>query len=191
MPKCFLKVSSFIKIFILLNLCMIENSICDSSKNIFKFSSNCDIQNWNIVNDDVMGGISRSSFTLSDKGYGVFKGNVSTENYGGFASVQYSFNPIVLENHKYIKLRIKGDGRNYQFRIKHKASDYFSYVKSFPTSGEWETIDLELTDFYPSFRGRKLNSPNFNHDSFEQIAFLISNKRDEFFCLEIDAIYLE
>lgn len=44
---------------------------------------------------------------------------------------------------------------------------------------------------YPTFRGRKLDSPNYSADGIEEIAFLIGNKRAESFKLEIDAISLK
>jgi hypothetical protein len=64
-------------------------------------------------------------------------------------------------------------------------------VHQFSTSGEWETIKLEIKEFYPQFRGRKMNMPNFNFGSIEQLSFLIANKQDEDFKLLIDWIGLE
>jgi hypothetical protein len=64
-------------------------------------------------------------------------------------------------------------------------------VHQFKTSGEWENIKLEISDFYPQFRGRKLNIPNFNFKSVEQLSFLIANNQEEDFELMIDWIALE
>jgi NADH dehydrogenase [ubiquinone] 1 alpha subcomplex assembly factor 1 len=64
-------------------------------------------------------------------------------------------------------------------------------VHQFSTSGEWENIKLKISEFYPQYRGRKLNSPNFNFESIEQLSFLIANKQDENFELLIDWIGLE
>ena len=44
---------------------------------------------------------------------------------------------------------------------------------------------------YPSFRGRKLDEPNFYHESIEEITFLIANKQNEDFKLLIDKIELK
>ena len=41
---------------------------------------------------------------------------------------------------------------------------------------------------YPSFRGRKLDMNNFSDDYFEQITFLVGNKKNESFRLLIDNI---
>lgn len=163
----------------------------ESTITVFNFNSNADISSWQIVNDDVMGGISTSSFGLNSDENGVFKGNVSTDNYGGFASVRYTFEPINVRKMNSLKVKIKGDGKEYQFRIKHNASDYYSYIKSFSTSGKWQTIELKLGDFYPGFRGRKLDLPNFNKNAIEQISILIANKKSESFEIEIDKIELK
>jgi NADH dehydrogenase [ubiquinone] 1 alpha subcomplex assembly factor 1 len=162
----------------------------ESSVTLFDFSENSDIKNWRIINDDVMGGISSATFNLSTEGHGLFQGKVSTENNGGFASVRFTMNKIKCENHNMVRIILKGDGKNYQFRIKNNNSDYFSYVTTFSTNGEWQTIDLKLKDFYPSFRGRKLDIPNFNKKTIEQISILIANKKKESFSLEIDKIEL-
>ena len=62
---------------------------------------------------------------------------------------------------------------------------------TFKTTGEWQTVELKLAAFYPSFRGRKLNLPNYEAESFEEIVFLIGNKKNESFKLLLDKIELE
>ncbi|MDH3323720.1 MAG: CIA30 family protein, partial [Flavobacteriaceae bacterium] len=44
-------------------------------------------QNWMIVNDDVMGGLSNSTAELTDSTL-IFKGTLSLKNNGGFASIR-------------------------------------------------------------------------------------------------------
>ena len=90
-----------------------------------------------------------------------------------------------------LKLSCAGDGKKYQFRVKSNAGDYYSYIAPFLTSGEWQEIVIPLKDMYPSFRGRRLNQPNFSDNSIEGITFLIGNKKNERFKLLIDKIVLE
>jgi hypothetical protein len=47
-----------------------------------------------------------------------------------------------------------------------------------------------MKDLYPSFRGQDLNLPNYNSSSFEELVFLIGNKKNESFQLVIDKIEL-
>lgn len=159
-------------------------------KDIYNFSTQSNIKEWRIVNDGVMGGVSKSSLVLTDEGHGKFTGHVSLANNGGFASTQLNTS-IKLEEKTFVILRVKGDGKNYEFRLKSSISQPESYVHQFSTSGEWETIKLEISEFYPQYRGRKMNIPNFNFESIEQLSFLIANKQDEDFELLIDWIGLE
>lgn len=161
------------------------------TQEIFNFQKSSDISRWIVVDDIVMGGRSSGFFRLDKDGHGVFTGEVSLENNGGFSSVRYNFDNMQTNGHEKIKIRLCGDGKEYQFRIKNKASDYVSFVTSFETTGEWEEIEIELKEMYPSFRGRLLDQPNFSFDSFESIAFFIGNNKHENFHLLIDSIYLK
>ncbi|MFO8147138.1 MAG: CIA30 family protein, partial [Gillisia sp.] len=58
---------------------------------LFDFSSTDDWSGWEVENDVVMGGNSSSKLERSVDGNAIFKGRVSLENNGGFASVQYRF----------------------------------------------------------------------------------------------------
>ena len=115
-----------------------------SSHIIFNFNKNSSISNWIVVDDVVMGGKSNGNFQLNKDGKGVFSGKISLDNNGGFSSVRYGFNKLNIEKFKSIVLKIKGDGKNYQFRIKNKSSDYASYITSFSSSGEWQEIEIPL-----------------------------------------------
>lgn len=138
-----------------------------------------------------MGGISKSALSLTEAGHGLFSGHVSLANNGGFASIQCNVAVRIEEEKTRIVLRVKGDGKQYEFRLKSADSQSESYVHQFATSGEWETIKLTLSEFYPQFRGRKLNLPNFHFDRIEQLSFLIANKKEEDFKLLIDWIGME
>lgn len=171
-------------VFIIISAFMIPT---DKNNTLSVFNKKVKANSWRIVNDVVMGGASSSSFKINNAGHGLFEGKVSTANNGGFASVRHK-SLVKIENSKTIKIRLKGDGKDYQFRIKKESSDFESYITSFSTSGEWQTIEINLNDLYPSFRGRKLNKPNFNDSSFEEMSFMIANKKNEAFQLLLDKI---
>jgi NADH dehydrogenase [ubiquinone] 1 alpha subcomplex assembly factor 1 len=159
-------------------------------KEVYRFSSSSNLRDWRIVNDGVMGGVSTSTIALTEAGHGQFSGHVSLANNGGFASVQLNTNIQLAEAKTSVVLRVKGDGKRYEFRLKGDLSQGESYVHPFATSGEWETIQLKLSDFYPQFRGRRLNLPNFHFDRIAQLSFLIANKQEEDFRLWVDWIGL-
>lgn len=155
---------------------------------IFDFNLKSDLVNWKVVNDAVMGGISESKFYLNTNGIGTFEGKVSLENNGGFCAVKYVFEPLILKSTSYFFIRLKGDGKQYQFRVKTNKNDSHSYVFPFQTTTDWQTIEIPITKLYPAFRGRKLDLPNYDGSNLEEIAFLIGNKKEETFRLLIDSI---
>ena len=170
---------------LLLLLCFTMNTI-----SIYDFSKTSKVSDWIIVDDVVMGGRSNGRFSLDEDGNGVFSGTVSTENYGGFSSVRYQFDKINTVSDSKISIRLKGDGKEYQIRIKDKIAKYYSYITTFKTNGNWQEISINMKDLYPSFRGQNLDSPNYNSSSFEELVFLIGNKNNESFQLVIDKIEL-
>ena len=155
---------------------------------IFDFNLKSNLVNWKVVNDAVMGGVSESKFYLNTNGIGTFEGKVSLENNGGFCAVKYTFEPLILKSATHFCIRLKGDGKQYQFRVKTHRTDSHSYVFPFQTTTDWQTIEIPITELYPAFRGQKLNLPNYDGSNLEEITFLVGNKKEESFQLLIDSI---
>ncbi|WP_075342348.1 CIA30 family protein [Tenacibaculum agarivorans] len=158
---------------------------------IVDFSQKSDVKNWKITNDDVMGGVSTSTMVLNENNKGVFSGQVSTENNGGFAMMRLPVDVKLNNNSKKVKIRLKGDGKQYQFRVKSNPAERHWYIQEIQTNGDWQTIELNLNSLYPVFRGNRLRRQNFNHTIIREIAFLIGNKKNESFSLILDYIKIE
>lgn len=95
-----------------------KNKINDTEQIIIDFS-NTSATGWQIVNDRVMGGISRSSFQLHEDGYALFSGTVSLENNGGFASVRTrAQTPMDLSEFDGLSVHVLGDGKTYSLRLR-------------------------------------------------------------------------
>ncbi len=158
---------------------------------IYDFNSDSNPNEWRVVDDGVMGGRSEGTFYINKDGHGVFTGKVSLENNGGFSSIRHRFAPENIEGYEKVSIRLKGDGKRYQFRVKSRSSDYYSYITYFETSGEWQTVELELPEMYATFRGMRLDLPKFPASTMEEISFLVGNKKAEEFKLIIDKIGLK
>lgn len=158
---------------------------------LFDFSTATDPAAWQVVDDVVMGGRSDGHFSINEAGNGLFYGEVSLENNGGFSSVRHRFAAIAVGDYSHCVIRLKGDGRRYQLRFKSSLNDAHSYIYYFTTSGEWQEIKVPLAEMYPAFRGRNLRMPNYPGEQLAEIAFLIGNKEAEAFRLELDYLRLE
>ena len=113
------------------------------------------------------------------------------ENNGGFSAVRYYFPQKETTGFSKFVIRLKGDGKQYQFRVKAKQDEYFDYILLFATTGEWQTIELPFDKMVASFRGQLLNRPPFSGTSMLEIGFLIGNKKAESFALELDEILIQ
>lgn len=154
--------------------------------------SNLAHQKWQITNDSVMGGRSESHFQINTEGHAVFLGKVSLENNGGFASVK-NHEPLNLTACRMIRLSLKGDGKRYSFRLQTSSENSinpWNYESRFETvKDEWITADLKLKDFKAVFRGDELpDAPPLNASKISRYGFLISDRQEGNFRLEIDTI---
>ena len=74
----------------------------------------------------------------------------------GFASVRH-FVEQDLSQATAVRLQLRGDGRNYQFRIRQDDRlDGVAWRAEFDTNGEWQTVELSLDEFVPVLRGRQV-----------------------------------
>jgi len=159
-----------------------------TNKTLFDFKAATNSPAWEVVNDDVMGGVSTSQFKVLTNGYAVFSGTVRLENNGGFASVRSQRVNENLTGLTAFVLRVRGDGRRYKFSGRTGAGfDTPLYQCSFATKqGEWEEHRLAFSDFIPTFRGRVLTDvPPLNPAKVTSLGFLIADKQAGPFRLEI------
>jgi NADH dehydrogenase [ubiquinone] 1 alpha subcomplex assembly factor 1 len=156
----------------------------------------CDFTNpkclkWHSVDDEVMGGVSESRFHRGDDGAGVFEGVLSTRNSGGFASVRTFLEKRDFSGFEGIRLLVKGDGRDYSFRIRNDDRyDGIVYRSDFQTvEGVWQEVDLPFNAFTASFRGRVIeDAAPLDLASIVQIGVLISKEQTGAFRLEMKSI---
>ena len=119
-----------------MNALFLTIAMLASYTTLFDFTTDANMDRWAVINDGVMGGLSKGKLEVTTEGHGRFSGTVSLENYGGFTSIRCAVADIAVNEGSKIQLRIKGDGKDYQFRVKHKARDYQSYITTIPTTGE-------------------------------------------------------
>ena len=170
-----------------------EPGMNETEQTLIDFSSTS-AANWQIVNDSVMGGISRSTLELNDEGFALFSGTVSLENNGGFASVRTQATaPADLSDFEGLSVRVFGDGKTYCLRVKTVKNGRitsYSYEARFNTSpGEWQTHKLPYSDFVPVFRGNSVRgNPELNTDAVIELGFMIQDGQEGPFRLGVSSI---
>jgi hypothetical protein len=141
---------------------------------------------WQVVNDTVMGGRSESRF-IYENGQLQFSGRLNT-NGGGFASLRSNRQDWDLSEFSVVRLKVRGDGRNYRFRL-YVDNDRASYQSDFATAaGEWEVIELPIDEFQASWRGRRLSRPPLAASKISGVGLILADGIDGTFDLALDWI---
>lgn len=144
---------------------------------------------WRPINDAVMGGKSQGSMTASD-GTGIFSGNISLANNGGFSSVVRAITPL-KSGVESLLIDVEGDGFTYQLRAVVYINGYrIAYKHNFQTvSQHRQQLRMSLSDFKATFRGRTLaNVPTLASENIAEIGLLIINKSEGPFHLNLFSI---
>lgn len=140
---------------------------------------------WFPLNDDVMGGVSRSELITTTSGTAIFRGVVSFENNGGFATVQTNLaQPLNLAAYRGLTIKLKGDTKRYGMYLRTNSRSLV-YQATFDTTGEWQTIQLPFEQFKPTYFGRTVPGDPIDASIIRSMSVLIEYKQEGPFTLEI------
>jgi hypothetical protein len=141
-----------------------------------------------------MGGLSESTLRRSTQNESwIFRGNLSLENNGGFASIRSPQKEYDFRNFRGIEIKVRGDGKDYGISL---SEDYyftgFYYHYSFSTRpDEWMTIQLNFDQFLPQYFGKPFEySRKVDLDEIKEISLIIGEKQSGPFQIEFDSIKL-
>jgi hypothetical protein len=156
---------------------------------LVNFSDEGATASWRSIDDVVMGGRSHSAMLPYAAGVASFSGVVSLEQGGGFASVRTEPQRWRTEDARAFVLRCRGDGRQYKFTARvDDGFDGVQYQARFaPPRGEWEEIELPITDFVASFRGRRVpDAGPLDPAKIRQLGLMVSDRQAGAFELLIE-----
>jgi len=185
-------------IILLALLCQpLSASESDELDTLFLTSFNADSPDfgWYVQNDNVMGGRSEGGFDISS-GQLIFSGNTNT-NGGGFSSIRTKPLKLDLSAYTGIRVKIKADGRRYTWGMQTDArwrGRKVNYWADFDTlAGKMSVIDIPFTNFFPQFRGFKLEGPELDTSQINEFALYQYDKTDGPFELRLISVeaYME
>ena len=161
---------------------------------MYDFGNNKTGQEWYVINDGVMGGLSQGKLSLT-KDYLHYEGRVSLENNGGFASIRAPYGEYDLTPYKSVEIRYKSTSYDFAFVLENRQRFYEpTYKHNLPsTNNKWVTLKMNLVDFGGYQLGRKLNTQLTKQIQSEiiRMGFISNEKRAGDFDLSIDYIKFE
>lgn len=159
---------------------------------VTEFDSQTADLDWRIVNDGVMGGLSKGNVEISDSGVMTFSGDLSLQNNGGFSLVRSRKVDLNLSNDLGMLLKVKGDGRTYELRLESDARHrgrVVSFSGKFATkAGQWMQVKVPFSEFRGGWRGMDLPDAVLNPAAIEQVGIILADKKEGPFELEVDYI---
>jgi monofunctional biosynthetic peptidoglycan transglycosylase len=143
---------------------------------------------WRPVDDVVMGGRSSSAMRAGDR-FGIFAGEVSLEEGGGFASVRRRAQLVDLSACEAVELHVRGDGKRYKLNLlPSDALDGFVHQAAFETRpGTWLRVTLPLALFTPRFQGQPAAGA-LDRARVSGLGLLISDRQAGPFRLDVESI---
>ena len=145
---------------------------------------------WFIVNDSVMGGRSEGSIDCETAGL-RFVGRTNTDG-GGFSSIRTEDVALDLSRYDGIRLRVRGDGRRYTWRLTTDArwrGGRISYWADFETeAGLWTDVRIPFAAFRPTYRGTELDGPSLDTARIAGMGLMIYDGKDGAFELWLHSI---
>ncbi len=166
----------------------------DTPQTLFDFTVADAANEWQSVNDGVMGGVSEGKFKIIDEKTLEFFGTLSLENNGGFASVRTKARKLGLEKGDIVVVKIRGDGREYMLNLYlNKPLIAFSYRATVQTKkDEWIEVKVPLEEFEATSFGRVVKDAGaVKPEEINALGFMLSDKKAGPFKMEIESIKLE
>ena len=122
---------------------------------------------WRYIADDVMGGISQGQVdfeTINGSNIAILRGNVSTENNGGFIQIRRELKNINLNEAQSVKIVAKGNSQKYFVFLRTTGTilPWQYYSSQFEVTDQFSEFVLPISEFKKSgvLMPNKVNSKN-------------------------------
>ncbi|WP_430412197.1 CIA30 family protein [Kordia sp.] len=175
----------------LLIFLLIFTQIAFAQKRKVDFGENKDGGRWEIINDGVMGGLSKGkAFMLDD--CVSFNGTVSLRNNGGFSSYKSPFYEMDLSS--YTKIIVKYRSKDYTMAMTLEMDKrwFLPYYKRNLPATDWKWVKAEIlfSEFVKYSVGRKKSGTPTKKEleKILRLGFVTNEKKAGDFKIEIDYI---
>ncbi|MEL7339060.1 MAG: CIA30 family protein [Bacteroidota bacterium] len=175
---------------ILLTLC----SLSWNKQMKIDFGTQKDGQQWRVINDGVMGGLSQAQIAF-DRDVVRYEGKISLDNNGGFSSFRSPYGRYDLSDYETVEIRFRSQGPTFGFTLETNSYFYLPYYKVIlkAKGDQWQTKRFRLRDFKAYQLGRPTGESLADSDKAKviRLGFINHDKVADAFAVEIDYILFE
>jgi monofunctional biosynthetic peptidoglycan transglycosylase len=150
------------------------------------------INNWVMISDNIMGGISKSKLEYTQSTM-ILSGDISLKNFGGFSSVKTTFGKYDLSQFKGVKIKFKSTNQKFAFTLEDNKNWTLPNFKGNFYSAKvniWEEKTIYFNDFKEyqvgESTGKKLDNKNLKN--IVRMGIITTEKKEGPFSIEIDYV---
>jgi len=150
-------------------------------------------QEWLLLSDNIMGGVTKSKIEYTSNSV-LLSGDISLDNYGGFASMKTKYKSVDLSKYIGIKIKFKSTNQKFAFTLEDNQNwTQPNYKREFSSKKDdtWE----EVTIYFKDFQEIVIGAPTGNMMKLKSLKNIVRmgimtyEKKEGPFSLEVD--YLE
>ena len=172
-----------------MSLSAIEPGTC---RTLVDFSDPDEFARWDVINDGVMGGLSKGHIEQVDDALS-FTGTINT-NGGGFTSLRRTLPESAMAGTRWLRIVYSGDARTYEVTLRSDARErgrriaYRAPLTPEESAGEWSVAVIDLAHLETSLFGQQVDAPAFATQEAHSVGLIIADGIDGDFAMRLQRI---
>jgi NADH dehydrogenase [ubiquinone] 1 alpha subcomplex assembly factor 1 len=149
-------------------------------------------QEWVLLSDNVMGGVTKSKIEYTNNSVLLF-GNISLDNYGGFSSIKTKYKSFDLSKYMGIKIKFKSTNQKFAFTLEDNQNwtqPNYKHEFSAKKDDTWEEVIIYFKDFQEIVIGEPTGNM-MKSESLKNIVrmgIMTYEKKEGPFSIEVDFV---
>ena len=149
-------------------------------------------QEWILLSDNIMGGITKSKVEYTNNSV-LLSGNISLANYGGFSSIKTKYKSVDLSEYKGFKIKFKSTNQKFAFTLEDNQNwTQPNYKCEFSPKKDntWEEVVIYFKDFQEIVIGEPTGNmmKSKSLKNIVRMGIMTYEKKEGPFTLEVDFI---
>ncbi len=172
-----------------MTLAAIQPGTC---RTIVDFGDPDEFARWEVVNDGVMGGLSKGHIERTDAALS-FTGTVNT-NGGGFTSLRREVSNGAMAGARTLRVTYAADARTYEVTLRSDARErgrrvaYRATLMPELSAGDWSVAVIDIAQMETALFGQQVDAPTFATQEARSIGLIIADGIDGPFAMRLKRI---
>jgi hypothetical protein len=173
-------------------LALLQGAVEDKPMNIDFGNAPGMSQEWVLLSDNVMGGVTKSNLSYTADA-ALLVGDISFDNFGGFSSMKSKFGAVDLSGYAGVKIRFKSVNQTFAFTLEDSRNwTRPNYKCAFASqkADTWEETTLYFKDFKEYVIGRQTGAMMDSGvlKNIVRLGIITNEKKEGPFWIQVDYV---